>query len=179
MNVSVVILNWNGEKYLNEFLPILLNNLDNVPDAEIVVADNGSTDSSLQLLAEKFPTVKVDAFEKNYGFAGGYNKALKNINSEYYVLLNSDVEVTKDWLSTLYEFMTKMVIPQSIYDCSQIPTFEDPKTLVTKTEIDILITNILNECKAKMPENKDQTKQRQDENSHTYSRCADRITRHQ
>jgi GT2 family glycosyltransferase len=71
MNVSVVILNWNGEKYLNEFLPILLNNLDNVPDAEIVVADNGSTDGSLQLLAEKFPTVKVDAFEKNYGFAGG------------------------------------------------------------------------------------------------------------
>ena len=107
MNVSVVILNWNGEKYLNEFLPILLNNLDNVPDAEIVVADNGSTDGSLQLLAEKFPTVKVDAFEKNYGFAGGYNKALKNINSEYYVLLNSDVEVTKDWLSALYEFMTK------------------------------------------------------------------------
>lgn len=53
MNVSVVILNWNGEKYLNEFLPILLNNLDNVPDAEIVVADNGSTDGSLQLLAEK------------------------------------------------------------------------------------------------------------------------------
>ena len=75
-------------------------------DVEIVVADNGSTDGSLQLLAEKFPTVKVDAFEKNYGFAGGYNKALKNINSEYYVLLNSDVEVAKGWLSTLYDYMT-------------------------------------------------------------------------
>jgi len=106
MTVSVVILNWNGEKYLNEFLPILQNNMDIMRDVEIVVADNGSTDGSLQLLADKFPTVKVDAFEKNYGFAGGYNKALKNINSEYYVLLNSDVEVAKGWLSTLYDYMT-------------------------------------------------------------------------
>lgn len=106
MTVSVVILNWNGEKYLNEFLPILQNNMDIMRDVEIVVADNGSTDGSLQLLAEKFPTVKVDAFEKNYGFAGGYNKALKNINSEYYVLLNSDVEVAEGWLSTLYDYMT-------------------------------------------------------------------------
>lgn len=107
MSVSVVILNWNGEKYLNEFLPVLLKNIEDVPGAEVVVADNGSTDGSLQLLSEKFPTVKVDAFDKNYGFAGGYNKALKNINTEYYVLLNSDVEVTKGWLSTLYTYMNE------------------------------------------------------------------------
>ncbi|MBP1637274.1 MAG: glycosyl transferase family 2 [Bacteroidetes bacterium] len=107
MSVSVVILNWNGEKYLSEFLPVLQNNLDNVPDAEIIVADNGSTDGSLKLLAERFPSVKVNAFDKNYGFAEGYNKALKNIESDYYVLLNSDVEVSKGWLSVLYEYMEK------------------------------------------------------------------------
>lgn len=88
-----------------------------------------------------------------------FMQTLYNINSKIYL---DDLDALN--MTNVYEFMTKMVIPQSIYDCSQIPTFEDPKTLVTKTEIDILITNILNECKAKMPENKDQTKQRQDEN---------------
>lgn len=107
MAVSVVILNWNGEKYLQDFLPGLLESIKDVSGAEVVVADNGSTDNSLKILKEKFPGVKIDAFDKNYGFAGGYNKALKNIDSEYYVLLNSDVEVTRNWLSVLCDYMEK------------------------------------------------------------------------
>lgn len=104
MKVSIVILNWNGEKYLNDFLPVLLNNTL-IPDVEIVVADNASTDGSLALLDAKFPTVKVLKLDKNYGFAGGYNKALELVDAEYFVLLNSDIEVTNDWLSPLLEYM--------------------------------------------------------------------------
>jgi GT2 family glycosyltransferase len=94
--LSVVILNWNGEKLLQQFLPSVL---EHTPSsyAEIVVADNGSTDNSLELLATRFPAVRVIAFDRNYGFAGGYNKALEEIGSEYAVLLNSDVEVTAGW----------------------------------------------------------------------------------
>ena len=104
MKVSIVILNWNGEKYLNDFLPVLLNNTL-IPDVEVVVADNASTDGSLALLDAKFPTVKVLKLDKNYGFAGGYNKALELVDAEYFVLLNSDIEVTNDWLSPLLEYM--------------------------------------------------------------------------
>ncbi|MGB4577711.1 MAG: glycosyltransferase family 2 protein [Paludibacter sp.] len=104
MKTAVVILNWNGEKYLNQFLPILLEHTQ-IPDVEIIVADNASTDNSLLLLAEKFPTVRTIVFDRNYGFAGGYNKALSQIEAEYYVLLNSDVEVTANWLSSMLEYM--------------------------------------------------------------------------
>lgn len=104
MKVSIVILNWNGEKYLNDFLPVLLDNTL-IPDVEVVVADNASTDGSLALLDAKFPTVKVLKLDKNYGFAGGYNKALELVDAEYFVLLNSDIEVTNDWLSPLLEYM--------------------------------------------------------------------------
>ena len=104
MKTAVVILNWNGEKYLNQFLPILLEHTQ-IPDVELIVADNASTDNSLLLLAEKFPTVKTIVFDRNYGFAGGYNKALSQIEAEYYVLLNSDVEVTANWLSSMLEYM--------------------------------------------------------------------------
>ncbi len=104
MKTAVVILNWNGEKYLNQFLPILLEHTQ-IPDVELIVADNASTDNSLLLLAEKFPTVRTIVFDRNYGFAGGYNKALYQIEAEYYVLLNSDVEVTANWLSSMLEYM--------------------------------------------------------------------------
>jgi len=104
MKTAVVILNWNGEKYLNQFLPILLEHTQ-IPDVELIVADNASTDNSLLLLAEKFPTVRTIVFDRNYGFAGGYNKALSQIEAEYYVLLNSDVEVTANWLSSMLEYM--------------------------------------------------------------------------
>lgn len=104
MKVAVVILNWNGEKFLRQFLPILIQ-YTQIPDVEIVVADNASADGSLELITNKFPMVRVIQLEENYGFAGGYNKALAQIESEYYVLLNSDVEVTENWLDVLIEYM--------------------------------------------------------------------------
>jgi len=106
MTVSIVILNWNGEKYLKQFLPILIENTKTV-DIEIVVADNGSTDNSIKLLESLFPEVRTILFDKNYGFAGGYNKALSVIDAEYFVLLNSDVEVTAHWLDPLLKYMKK------------------------------------------------------------------------
>ena len=95
--VSVVILNWNGRKLLEKFLPSVLANTPS-DLAEIVVADNGSTDDSLQVLAASFPSVRVIPFDSNYGFAEGYNQALRHIDTPYTVLLNSDIEVTPGWL---------------------------------------------------------------------------------
>lgn len=104
MQVSIVILNWNGEKYLSQFLPILIEKTQ-LSDVEIVVADNGSTDNSVKLLQKNFPSVKLLLFDKNYGFAGGYNKALNQLQSDYFVLLNSDMEVTDNWLQPMLEYM--------------------------------------------------------------------------
>lgn len=106
MRTAVVILNWNGEKFLNQFLPVLLRNTQ-LPGVEIYVADNASTDNSLSLIEEQFPTVKTLLLDKNYGFAGGYNKALAQINADYFVLLNSDVEVTENWLQPLLNYMNE------------------------------------------------------------------------
>lgn len=104
MSVAIVILNWNGEKYLQQFLPILINNTT-LADVEIIVADNASTDASLFILKEKFPTIRTIVLDKNYGFAGGYNKALEQIEADFYVLLNSDVEVTPNWLKPMIDYM--------------------------------------------------------------------------
>lgn len=104
MKTAVVILNWNGEKYLKQFLPILIK-YTQIPDVELFVADNASTDNSLLVLNEQFPTVKTILLDENYGFAGGYNKALSQIESDYFVLLNSDVEVTENWLQVLINYM--------------------------------------------------------------------------
>ena len=104
MKTAVVILNWNGEKFLKQFLPSVVNYTD-LSVNEIVVADNGSTDNSIQLLKNEFPEVKTILLDNNYGFAGGYNKALAQIEAEYFLLLNSDVEVTQGWLDTLIEYM--------------------------------------------------------------------------
>ncbi len=106
MRTAVVILNWNGEKFLNQFLPVLLRNTQ-LPGVDIYVADNASTDNSLSLIEEQFPTVKTLLLDKNYGFAGGYNKALAKINADYFVLLNSDVEVTENWLQPLLNYMNE------------------------------------------------------------------------
>lgn len=95
--VSVVILNWNGKKWMEEFLPSVLAHTP-AEWAEIIVADNGSTDGSLEMLKEKFPAAGIIRLDRNYGFAEGYNKAIQQIGSEYVVLLNSDVEVTPKWL---------------------------------------------------------------------------------
>ncbi|OAV67019.1 dTDP-Rha:alpha-D-GlcNAc-pyrophosphate polyprenol, alpha-3-L-rhamnosyltransferase [Bacteroidales bacterium Barb6] len=95
--VSIVILNWNGRVLLEKFLPSVLAH-SSAERADVVVADNGSTDDSVALLRASFPSVKLIPLDKNYGFAEGYNKALEQIESEYVVLLNSDVEVTAGWL---------------------------------------------------------------------------------
>lgn len=102
MRCSVVILNWNGEQTLRQFLPSVLQHTQ-VPDVEIVVADNGSTDSSLEYLRTQ--PVRVIALDKNYGFAGGYNRAIAQVDAQYTVLLNSDVEVTPHWLDTMLDYM--------------------------------------------------------------------------
>ena len=100
--VSVIILNWNGEQLLKQFLPSVVKY---TPDdiADVVVADNGSTDKSLVLLKTQFPTVHIIELEKNFGFADGYNQAIAAVKTPYVVLLNSDVEVTPNWLYPLVE----------------------------------------------------------------------------
>ncbi len=105
---AVVILNWNGRRLLEEFLPSIVANTPSEA-GRIIVADNGSTDTSLQYLAEAYPGGEIDvmAFDRNYGFAEGYNKALRELRGEYRyaVLLNSDVAAREDWLSPLVDFM--------------------------------------------------------------------------
>ncbi len=95
--IAIVILNWNGRELLERFLPSVIAHTP-TEQADVIVADNGSTDDSLELLQAKFPTVKTICLDRNYGFAEGYNQALKPINHPYTVLLNSDVEVTPGWL---------------------------------------------------------------------------------
>ena len=102
MKCSVIILNWNGVKHLRTYLPSVVAN---TPEADIIVADNGSTDESLAMLAKEFPTVMTIVLDKNYGFAEGYNRAIEKVDSEYVVLLNSDVEVTEGWLTPLLDYM--------------------------------------------------------------------------
>jgi len=97
-DTAVVILNYNGQALLERFLPSVI---EHSKQARVVVVDNASGDTSLEWLSVHFPTVERIAFEHNYGFCGGYNKALKQINAERYVLLNSDVRVSEGWLSPL------------------------------------------------------------------------------
>ena len=99
---SVVILNWNGEHTLRQFLPSVIQ-YTQLPNVEIVVADNGSTDASLDYLRTQ--PVRVITLEQNYGFAEGYNRAIAQVDAEYTVLLNSDVEVTPHWLDKMLEYM--------------------------------------------------------------------------
>ncbi len=102
MRCSVVILNWNGEQTLRQFLPSVLAHTQS-KDVEIVVADNGSTDGSLNFLQTQ--PVRMIKLEKNYGFAEGYNRAIEQVDAEYVVLLNSDVEVTPQWLDRMLDYM--------------------------------------------------------------------------
>ena len=102
--VSIVILNWNGCKMLQTFLPSVVK-YSLSDDVEICVADNGSDDNSIDMLQNDFPMVRIIQLDKNYGFAEGYNRALKEVDAEYVVLLNSDIEVTENWLKPLVEYM--------------------------------------------------------------------------
>lgn len=111
MKTAVVILNWNTEGFLKEFLPSLLCSVKKVDGAEVIVADNASTDGSMKVMAEDFPEVRTLRFDRNYGFTGGYNNAFKVIDTtdspEYFVLINSDIEVCDNWLQPLVEWMDK------------------------------------------------------------------------
>ncbi|MBQ2441538.1 MAG: glycosyltransferase, partial [Paludibacteraceae bacterium] len=102
MRCSVVILNWNGEQILHKFLPSVIA-FSALEDCEVVVADNCSTDNSIAIL-KQYPSVRLIQLDKNYGFAEGYNRAIQQIDSQYIVLLNSDVEVTESWLKTMLDF---------------------------------------------------------------------------
>ena len=101
--VAIVILNWNGAKMLRQYMPTVLNYSRD--EATVYVADNASTDDSLELLRRDFPDVRLILLEQNWGFAEGYNKALQQVDAEYYLLLNSDIEVTHHWLTPLIEYM--------------------------------------------------------------------------
>ena len=105
--LAIVILNWNGEKMLREYLPSVLqySRDEATIEATIYVADNASTDDSLAMLREHFPEVRLIELEKNWGFAEGYNKALHQIDATYYLLLNSDIEVTHHWLTPMIELL--------------------------------------------------------------------------
>jgi len=101
---AIVILNWNGQKLLERFLPPLFMHTP-TDLAEIIIADNGSTDESLSFLANRYPQIRCIAFDKNYGFAEGYNRALSQLEHEYVVLLNSDVEVCEHWLKIAIDYL--------------------------------------------------------------------------
>jgi len=101
--LAIVILNWNGEAMLRQYLPSVLQYSRD--EATIYVADNGSTDNSLDLLRHHFPDCHIIELGQNWGFAEGYNRALAQIDAEYYLLLNSDIEATHHWLTPLLEFM--------------------------------------------------------------------------
>ena len=104
MDTAIVILNWNGLKMLQTYLPLLKARTTGC-GAFLVVADNGSTDGSVAWLREQHPDIRLLCFDRNYGFTGGYNRALREIDADYYVLLNSDVEVTDGWLEPLIGFL--------------------------------------------------------------------------
>ena len=98
--VAVVILNWNGKHYLERFLHLLIKRTQ-IKDVQIVIADNCSTDGSQKWIRESHPEIRLIEFDKNYGFTGGYNRALALIEADYFLLLNSDVEVTPGWIQPL------------------------------------------------------------------------------
>lgn len=104
--LAVIILNWNGRRLLEQFLPVA-SRYSITEDADLIVADNGSTDDSVEWVKAHHPEVKVLSFSENYGFAEGYNKAIKQTQYKYTILLNSDVEVTEDWTRPLLDFMRR------------------------------------------------------------------------
>ncbi|MCL2511815.1 MAG: glycosyltransferase family 2 protein [Bacteroidales bacterium] len=103
VRVAVVILNWNGVSFLEKFLPNVLFCTGN--DAEVIVVDNASTDNSVAFMHERFPDVRLILNSQNFGYAEGYNVALSQIDADYYVLLNSDVEVTPNWITPVINLM--------------------------------------------------------------------------
>ena len=112
MRTAVVILNWNTEGFLRQFLPALLDSVKGLDSVEVVVADNASTDGSSKVLKDEFPQVRTIQLDKNYGFTGGYNRAFRHLMEEdgenapeYFLLLNSDIEVSRGWIEPLIQWM--------------------------------------------------------------------------
>jgi GT2 family glycosyltransferase len=109
--VAIVILNWNGEKFLKKYLPALVANTphsfgnEGSGSVSIVVADNCSSDNSISWLQENHPQIRTIVLDKNYGFTGGYNRALAQVEAEHFILLNSDILVPENWLQPLISFM--------------------------------------------------------------------------
>jgi len=103
LKTAVVILNWNGRKFLEQFLPVVIEHSRDI--ADIIVADNASSDDSVAFLQSSFPNIRIIQNEMNGGFAKGYNDALKQVEAEYYILLNSDIEVTPHWIEPLKQLM--------------------------------------------------------------------------
>ncbi|TSA27808.1 MAG: glycosyltransferase family 2 protein [Bacteroidetes bacterium] len=101
--VVVVILNWNGKRYLEQFLPLLIDCTGT--DAEVIVADNASTDDSVAFILQHYPQVRIIRNPSNEGFSRGYNLALKQVEADYYILLNSDIEVTPNWIAPVIELL--------------------------------------------------------------------------
>lgn len=111
IKTAVVILNWNGKHWLDKFLANVIGHSSN---AEVIVADNNSTDDSVDYLQKYYPNIRIIQNDGNYGYAKGYNLALQQIDAEYFVLLNSDIQVTKDWITPIVDLMDK---DQSISAC--------------------------------------------------------------
>jgi GT2 family glycosyltransferase len=124
LKTAVVILNWNGKKFLEKFLPGVIEHSS--PAAEIIIADNDSKDDSLDYLEKKHPGISIIRLKKNHGFAGGYNLALKEIKADFYILLNSDIEVTKNWIDPVIRTMEQ---DPSIAACQpKIRSYKEPET---------------------------------------------------
>lgn len=125
MKLAVVILNWNGEKLLKQFLPSVIKHSN---EATIYVADNASTDNSVEFIKNAYPTIKIIKNKKNGGYAKGYNDALKHLEEDIFCLLNSDVEVTKNWLLPVIECFKKepetSIIQPKILDFKNKEFFE-------------------------------------------------------
>ena len=101
--VAIVILNWNGVEHLRQFLPSVMSSV--WPDLEVVVGDNASTDGSVAFLRQAYPSVKIILNDQNYGFTGGYNRILEQVTADYFILLNSDVEVFPGWIAPVIDLM--------------------------------------------------------------------------
>ncbi len=125
MNLAIVILNWNGKQLLEQFVPSIVNYSK---EATVYVADNASTDDSVSFIKRKFPSVKIIQNSINGGYAKGYNDALKNLDEDIFCLINSDVEVTKNWLAPIIETFTKepntAIIQPKLLDYKQKEFFE-------------------------------------------------------
>jgi len=121
--LSIVILNWNGKHFLEKYLPTV-EAYSQFPDVEIIVADNASTDGSVSFLQECHPNIRIIQLDRNYGFAEGYNRALQQVDANYYLLLNSDVEATEGWLQPMLDLMQQK---QNIAACMpKIRSAADP-----------------------------------------------------